>query len=97
VAADRPPLRDELAQELIELQRLGHQYQVQASQLLRSGRPGWEAWFEAGLELKRAAERLQAVTSQTVGRSSPITRQPVVRQHTSPQGTVSRYPYARRS
>jgi hypothetical protein len=79
------------------MQRLGHQYQVQASQLLRSGRPGWEAWFEAGLELKRAAERLQEVTSQALERPSPIIRQPVVAQQSSPRGTVPRSPYARRS
>ncbi len=59
-------VREQVAREASELERLGHTYQVQASGLLRSGRIGWEAWFEAGLELKRAAQRLRLVIRQGI-------------------------------
>jgi hypothetical protein len=54
-----------------ELERLGHEYQVQASQLLRSARAGWEAWFEAGLELKRAAQRLRLISGPPLRFGAP--------------------------
>lgn len=89
------PVRDTLSHEIVELRRLGHQYQVEASQLLRAGRPGWEAWFEAGLELKRTAERLRAAAGQAMEPPPPITRQPVVAKPVSPRSPVTRYPYAK--
>jgi len=77
------------------LRRLGHQYQVEASLLLRAGRPGWEAWFEAGLELKRTAERLRAAAGLAMEPPAPVIRQPVIGKTASAQRPVTRYPYAK--
>ncbi len=64
VSGDAPPdtrvtIRERLVREVQELERVGREYQIQASVLLRSGRPGGDAWFDAGLELKRTAQRLR--------------------------------------
>jgi hypothetical protein len=63
VLPGRTPTPENLEREVRDLEKLGHEYQVRASVLLRSGRPGYEAWFEAGLELKRAAQRLGLIRS----------------------------------
>lgn len=53
-----------IAAEILELERAAHRLLVHASTTLRAGRPGWEPWFEAGMELQEAAKRLrQAVRS----------------------------------
>ena len=93
----RSEIRDQLAEEADELERLGHQYQVQASGLLRSGRAGWEAWFEAGLELKRAAQHLRLITQPGV----PLPALSASRTITAkPPAAASRrapmYPYAKK-
>ena len=59
-----PHVREALAQEIQDLDRLGHEYQAHASNRLRSGLADYEAWFEAGLELRRSANRLRAILQE---------------------------------
>lgn len=93
----RSEIHDQLAEEADELERVGHQYQVQASGLLRSGRPGWEAWFEAGLELKRAAQRLRLIIQPGVPLPALSASRTII---AKPPAAASRrapmYPYARK-
>ena len=50
-----------LVAEICWLGEQGLSLQVQASRLARESRPEHEAWFEAGLILRRASERLAAI------------------------------------
>ena len=47
-----------LAAEVCRLDEEGRELQIRASRLARDTRPEFEAWFEAGLLLRRAGERL---------------------------------------
>jgi len=50
-----------LVAEICWLGEQGLSLQVQASRLARESRPEHEAWFEAGLILRRASERLARI------------------------------------
>jgi hypothetical protein len=50
-----------LADEIGRLDKEGHRLQVLASRMARDTRPEFEAWFEAGLLLRRTSERLAEI------------------------------------
>ena len=50
-----------LADELSRLDEEGRQLQILASRMARDARPEFEAWFEAGLLLRRASARLEEI------------------------------------
>lgn len=84
-----------LAHEVSELERLGHEFQVLASGLLRSGRPGWEAWFDAGLELKRAAQRLRVIAPHAPAlRPVAFPKKPATKEPAAPRPVLR--PYTRK-
>lgn len=95
--APQPTMRERFNHEVSALEELGHQYQVQASILLRSGRPGSDVWFDAGLELKRAAERLRSAIGLSIRSLSPEAPEPNAGKGGKyPPPAVPAYPYARR-
>ena len=51
-----------LADEIGRLDEEGRRLQVLASRMARDTRPEFKAWFEAGLLLRRAGERLAEIT-----------------------------------
>lgn len=50
-----------LADEVGRLDEEGRKLQVLASRMAQDARPEFEAWFEAGLLLRRASERLAEI------------------------------------
>jgi hypothetical protein len=50
-----------LADEVGRLEEEGHRLQVLASRMAQDARREFEAWFEAGLLLRRASERLAEI------------------------------------
>lgn len=93
----QPTMRERLNHEVSALEELGHKYQVQASILLRSGRPGSDVWFDAGLELKRAAERLRSAIRLSIRSLSPEAPEPDAgKGPKDPRPAVPAYSYARR-
>jgi hypothetical protein len=55
-----------LADEIGRLDDEGRGLQIVASRMARDTRPEFEAWFEAGLLLRRASERLAKITQTLV-------------------------------
>lgn len=55
-----------LADEVGRLDEEGHRLQVLASRMAQDARPEFEAWFEAGLLLRRASERLAEIVQRLV-------------------------------
>ena len=53
-----------LVLEICWLSEQGLSLQVQASRLAQESRPEYEAWFEAGLILRRASERLAKIVQR---------------------------------
>jgi len=53
-----------LVSEICWLSEQGLSLQVQASRLAQESRPEYEAWFEAGLILRRASERLAKIVQR---------------------------------
>ena len=50
-----------LVAEIYRLGEEGLRLQVEASRMARESRPAFEAWFEAGLMLRRTSERLTQI------------------------------------
>jgi hypothetical protein len=50
-----------LVAEVYRLGEEGLRLQVEASRMARESRPAFEAWFEAGLMLRRTSERLTQI------------------------------------
>jgi len=74
-------LEPALAAEMSRLDEEGRRLQLEASRMAQESRPEYEAWFEAGLLLRRASDRLAKIvwrlhgTGRTAGLSdvrSPI-------------------------
>jgi hypothetical protein len=55
-----------LADEIGRLNEEGRGLQVLAARLARDTRPEFEAWFEAGLLLRRASARLAAIAHKLI-------------------------------
>lgn len=55
-----------LADEVGRLDEEGHRLQVLASRMAQDARPEFEAWFEAGLLLRRTGERLAEIVRRLV-------------------------------
>lgn len=53
-----------IADEIGRLDEEGHRLQILASRMARDARPEFEAWFEAGLLLRRASERLAEIAQK---------------------------------
>jgi hypothetical protein len=60
-AANLADLGPTLAAEVCRLDEEGRELQIRASRLARDARPEFEAWFEAGLALRRVSERLAEI------------------------------------
>ncbi len=60
-AANAADLGPTLAAEVCRLDEEGRELQIRASRLARDARPEFEAWFEAGLALRRVSERLAEI------------------------------------
>ena len=54
-------LEPALAAEMSRLDEEGRRLQLEASRLALESRPEYEAWFEAGLLLRRASDRLAKI------------------------------------
>ncbi len=55
-----------LADEIGRLDKEGHRLQVVASRMAQEAGPEFDAWFEAGLALRRTSERLTAIVRRLV-------------------------------
>ncbi len=63
-AVSAADLAGALADEIGRLDEEGRRLQVVASHMARDTRPEFEAWFEAGLLLRRASERLAEIAQR---------------------------------
>ena len=55
-----------LAEEISRLDEDGRSLQILASRMAQDARPEFEAWFEAGLLLHRASERLAEIAQRLI-------------------------------
>ena len=60
-AVNSAHLEPPLTAEVCKLDEEGRRLQMRASRLARDARPEFEAWFEAGLLLRRASARLAEI------------------------------------
>ena len=61
VALRAVELEPALAAEMSRLDEEGRRLQLEASRMAQESRPEYEAWFEAGLLLRRASDRLAKI------------------------------------
>ena len=55
-----------LVDEIGRLDEEGRRFQLLASRMARDSRPGFDAWFEAGLLLRRTNTRLAEITGRLI-------------------------------
>src|SRR5437879_9115376 len=61
-----------LVAEIFRLGEEGLRLQVEASRMARESRPAFEAWFEAGLMLRRTSERLTEIVRGSVSEGGAL-------------------------